>query len=127
MLPRAKPCIALGGRFIHTKSVWMLSLRTGKIATRNKFVIQSMPDIVIDNPSEQAARQGYARGADPKLEFTRVLEDELNNNLLLEMIDIDGRLDKTLDGPDMVDPVEEDTFKVTPSAEVQKLGVPSQY
>ena len=126
MLPRAEPCIALGGKFNHTGSVWMLSLRTGKIVTRDQFMIQPMPDIVIDKLAEQAARQGYTRGADPTLEFPNVLEDELNNSLLPEMMDIDGRVDKTFDGPDMVDPVGEDTFKATPSAEMQPPGVLAQ-
>ncbi len=105
MLPRAEPCIALGGKFNHIGNVWMLSLRTDKIVTRDQFVIQPMPDIVIDKLTEQATRQGYTRGADPTLKFPNVLEDELNNNLLPEMMDIDGRVDKTFDGPDMVDPV----------------------
>ncbi len=35
MLPRAKPYIALGGKFNHAGSVWMHSLRTGKIVTRD--------------------------------------------------------------------------------------------
>ncbi len=100
----------------------MLSLRTDKIVMRDQFVIQPMPDIVIDKLTEKAASQGYTRGAEPTLEFTNVFEDELNNNLLPEMTDIDGRVDKMFDGPDMVYPVEEDTVKATPSAEVQALG-----
>ena len=102
----------------------MLSLRTGKIVTRDPFVIQPMPDIVIDKLTEQAARQGYTRGADPTLEFPHILEDELNNSLLPDMMDIDGRSDKTFDGPDMVDSIGEDTFRATPLAEVQESGVP---
>jgi hypothetical protein len=35
MLPRAEPCIALGGKFNLTGSVLMLSLRTNKIVTRD--------------------------------------------------------------------------------------------
>jgi hypothetical protein len=42
------------------------------------------------------------------------------------MMDIDGRVDKTFGGPDIVDPVGEYTFRATPSAEVQALGVPAQ-
>jgi hypothetical protein len=42
------------------------------------------------------------------------------------MMDIDGRVDKTFNGPDIVDPVGEDTFRATSSAEVQALGVPAQ-
>ena len=100
----------------------MLSLRTGKIMTRDQFVIQLMPDIVIDKLTEQAARQGYTRGADPTLKFPHVLEDELNNNLLPDMMDIDARGDKSFDDPDMVDPIGEVTFRATPSAEVQELA-----
>jgi len=69
LLPRAKPCIALGEKFYHTGSVWKLSLRTIKLVTRDHFVIQPMPDIVIDKLTEKAPRQGYTRGADPTLEF----------------------------------------------------------
>ena len=85
-----------------------------------------MPDIFIDKLTEQAARHRYTRGTDPTLEFLRVLEDELNNKLLPEMMDIDGRLEKTFDGPDMVDPVGEDTFRATQSGEVQEASVPAQ-
>ncbi len=85
-----------------------------------------MPDIVIDKLTEQAVRQGCTRSTDTPVEFSHVLEDELNNNLLPETLGIDGRLEKTFDGPDMVDPVGEDTFKATPSAKVQEPGVPSQ-
>ncbi len=42
------------------------------------------------------------------------------------MIDIDGRLEKSFDDPDIVDPVGEDTFRATPSAEVQEVRVPAQ-
>ena len=42
------------------------------------------------------------------------------------MIDIDRRLEKTFDGPDMVDPVGEDTFRAPSSAYVQEPGVPAQ-
>ncbi len=71
----------------------MLSLRTGKIVTRDLFVSQPMSDIVIDKLAEQASRQGYTRGADPMLEFPNVFEDELNNKILPEMMDIDGHVD----------------------------------
>ncbi len=104
----------------------MLSLRTGNILTRDQFVIQPMPDIVIDKLTDPAARQGYTRGVDPTLEFLNVLEDELNNNLLPKIVDIDGRFDKTFDGPDMVDIVGEDTLKATPSTEVQSPVVLAQ-
>jgi hypothetical protein len=126
MLPRAEPCVTLGGKINHTESVWMLSLRTGKIVTRDQFVIQPMPDIVIDKLTEQAARQEYTRSADPTLEFPNVLKNELNNSLLPEMMDIDGRVDKTFDGPGMVDLVGEDTFKASQSAKVQALWVLAQ-
>ncbi len=92
---------------------------------RDHFVIQPMPDIVIDKLTEQAARQGYTRGAAPMLEFSHVLEDELNNNLLPEMLDIDGLVDKTFEGMSMVDPGGEVTFRATPSAEVQAPEVPA--
>lgn len=94
MLPRAEPCIALGGKFNHTGSVLMLSLRTNKIVTRDQFVIQPMPDIVINKITELANRQGYTRGADPTLEFPHVLEEDVDNGTLPDMMEIDGRLDK---------------------------------
>jgi hypothetical protein len=76
MLPRAEPCINLEGKFNPAGSMWMISLRTGKIATRDQFVIRPMPGIVIDKLNEQAARQGYTGGVGPTLEFPHVLEDE---------------------------------------------------
>ena len=94
MLPRAEPCIALGGKFNHTGSVLMLSLRTNKIVTRDQFVIQPMPDIVINKITELATRQGYTRGADPTLEFPHVLEEDVDEGTLPDMMEIDGRLDK---------------------------------
>ena len=101
MLPRAEPFIALGGKLNHTGSVWMLSLKTGKVVTRDQFVIQPMPEVVIAKLNEHAARQGYVRGADPTLEFPHILEEELNNSLLPDMIEIDGR-------PDAVSEIAED-------------------
>jgi hypothetical protein len=105
----------------------MLSLRTGKIVTRDQFVIQPMPDIVIDNLTEQAARHRYTRGADPTLEFPHVLEDKLNNSLLPDMMNIDGRSEKTFDGPDMVDPIGEDTiYERRHRQRCKSQGVPAQ-
>ena len=73
-LPRAEPCIALGGKFNLTGSVLMLSLRTNKIITIDQFVIQPLPDIAIIKITELATRQEYTRGADPTLEFPHALE-----------------------------------------------------
>jgi len=55
MLPRAEPCITLGGKFNLTGSVLMLSLRTNKIITRDQFVIHPMPDIVINKQDHRAS------------------------------------------------------------------------
>jgi hypothetical protein len=82
MLPRAEPCIALGGNFNLTGSVLMLSLRTNKIITRDKFVIQPMMDIGISKITELATRQGYSRGAYPTLEFPQALEEDMDNGTL---------------------------------------------
>ena len=91
MLPRAEPCIALGGKLNPTGSVWMLSLKTYKIVTRDQFIIQPMPELVIAKITEVAARQGYSRGQDPTLEVPDVLEEELDDALLPDMMEIDGR------------------------------------
>jgi len=73
----------------------MLSLRTNKIVMRDQFVIQPMPDIGINKITELAAtRQGYTRGANPKLQFPQVLKEDMDNGALPDMMEIDGRIDK---------------------------------
>jgi hypothetical protein len=69
----------------------MLSLKTYKIVTRDQFIIQPMPELVIAKITEVAARQGYSRGQDPTLEVPDVLEEELDDALLPDMMEIDGR------------------------------------
>ena len=94
MGPRCEPFIALGGKGNPTGSVWMLSLKTNKVVTRDQFVILPMPDIVVEKITKQALRQGYSRGEDPTLEFPAVLEDDANDGLLPDMMNIDGRADE---------------------------------
>ena len=99
MGPRAGQDIALEGKGGPTDSVWMLSLRSNQVVTRDQFVLLSMPDIVVQKITEQAYRQGCTRGADPTLEFPDVLDDdEANAGQLPEMMPIDGR-DDELQGP----------------------------
>ena len=93
MGPRAGQFVALGGKGGPTGSVWMLSLRSNQVVTRDQFVILPMPDIVIKKITEQAHRQGYTRGEDPTLEFPDIIEDETNDWRLPEMMTIDGRDD----------------------------------
>ncbi len=81
MLPRAEPSIALGGKLNHTGSVWMLSMKTGKVVPSDQFVIQPMPEVVIAKLDEQTARQEHVRGADPTLEVPHVLKEELNKSI----------------------------------------------
>ena len=52
-----------------------------------------MPDLVVQNITEQAHRQGYTRGEDPTLEFPDILEDEAYDGQLPEMMTIDGKDD----------------------------------
>jgi hypothetical protein len=94
MLPKAEPCIALGGKFSLAGSVLMLSLRTNKIITKDQFIIRPMLDIVINKITELAARQGYTRGADPTLRFTQAFDENMDNGALPDMMEIDRRLDK---------------------------------
>jgi hypothetical protein len=110
MFPRAEPCIALGGKFNHTGSVIMLSLRTNKIVTRDQFVIQPMPDIVINKIKKMATRQGYTRGADPTLEFYRALEENEETWTLPDTMEIDGELDKHEELANVDDAAELATF-----------------
>ena len=93
MGPRAGQFIALGGKGGPTGSVWMLSLRSNQVVTRDQFVILPMPDIVVKKITEQAHRQGYTRGEDPTLESPEIIEDETNDGRLPEMMTIDGRDD----------------------------------
>ena len=94
MGPRAGQFVALGGKGGPTGSVWMLSLRSNQVVTRDQFVLLPMPDIVIKKITEQAHRQGYTRGEDPTLEFPDIVEDETCDGRLPEMMTIDGRDDE---------------------------------
>ncbi len=58
MRPRVEPCIALGGKLNLTGSMWMLSMKTYKVVTRDQFVIQPMPELIIVKIAELATRQG---------------------------------------------------------------------
>jgi hypothetical protein len=42
-------------------------MKTYKVVTRDKFVIQPMPKLAIVKITELATRQGYSRGVDPTL------------------------------------------------------------
>ena len=86
MGPRAGQFIALGGKGGPTGSVWMLSLRSNQVVTRDQFVLLPMPDLVVQKITEQAHRQGYTRGEDPTLEFPDILEDEAYDGQLPEMM-----------------------------------------
>ena len=59
MLPRAEPCIALGGKFNLTGSVLVLSLGTNKIITRDQFVIQPMPELDKDTLEVRTRRLNF--------------------------------------------------------------------
>jgi hypothetical protein len=65
MSPRAGQSIALGGKGGPTDNVWMLSLRSDQVATRDQFVLFPMSDLVVQKITEQAHRQGYTRCEDP--------------------------------------------------------------
>ncbi len=84
------PLAAKGGP---TGSVWILSLRSNQVVTRDQFVLLPMPDLVIQKIREKAHRQGYTRGEDPTFEFLDILEKEDYDGQLPEMMAIDGRDD----------------------------------
>ena len=54
--PRIEPCIDLYGKLNLTGSVWMLSMKTYKVVTRDQFFIQPMPELVIVKITELAIR-----------------------------------------------------------------------
>ena len=56
--------------------MWMLSLRSNQVVTRDPFFILLMPDIVVKKITEQSHCQGYTRGEDPTLEPPEIIEDE---------------------------------------------------
>ena len=61
MLPRAEPFIALGEKLNHTGSVWMLSLKTGKVVTRDQFLSSRCPrSSLLSSTSTLPARVMYA-------------------------------------------------------------------
>jgi hypothetical protein len=93
MGPRAEQFIALGGKRGPKDNVWMLNLRSDQVVTRDQFVLLPMPYIVVQKITEQAHRQSYTRGEDPTLEFSDILEDEVNDGRLPEMMTIDDRDD----------------------------------
>ena len=102
MRPRVEPCSALGGKLNLTGSVWMLSMKTYKVVTRDQFVIQPMPERVLVKITELATRQGYSRGVDPTLEIPDVLEEEVEDALLPDMMEIDVRINEPEDPADLV-------------------------
>jgi hypothetical protein len=119
MRPRVEPCIALGGKLNLTGSVWMLSMKTYKVVTRDQFVIQPMPELVIVKITELATRQGYSRGVDPTLEIPDVLEEEVDDALLPDMMDIDVQINEPEEPADLLDAAGENTS--APSAGVSDL------
>ncbi len=69
----------------------MLNLRSIQVVTRDQFVILPMPDIVINNITEQARNQGYTRGKYHILDFPEIIEDIITNDgRIPEMMTIDG-------------------------------------
>ena len=68
----------------------MLNLRTNQVVTRGQFVLAHMPHIVVQKITEQALRQGYARGVEPALEIPNVLDEEACDVKLHGMMAIDG-------------------------------------
>jgi hypothetical protein len=72
----------------------MLNMKTYKVVTRDQFVMQPMPELVIVKITELATRQGYSRGVDPTLEIPDVLGEEVDDALLLDMMEIDVRIDE---------------------------------
>jgi len=75
------------GKGSPTGSVWMSSLETNKVITREQCVHLPMPDIVIEKLTRQALRQGYTRGKDPTLEFPAVLDEDDVDEFLPGMYD----------------------------------------
>jgi hypothetical protein len=94
MRPRVEPCNTLGGRLGLSGSVWMLIMKPYKVVTRDQFVIQPMPELVIDKITKLETRQGYSRGVDPTPEILDVLEEEVDDALLPDMMEIDVRIAK---------------------------------
>jgi hypothetical protein len=125
MGPRAGQFIALGGKGGPTGSVWMLSLRSNQVVTRDQFVILPMPDIVVKKITEQAHRQGYTRGEDPTLEFPEIIEDETNDGRLPEMMTIDGRDDARQEPAR--DEAATDADEIAPPAGVSVAAQPQSY
>lgn len=95
MEPRSEPFIALGGKHNLTGSVWMLSLKTGKIVSRDQFTHVPMPSNVVDRITAQALRQGYVRGAEPVTDLPVAIDDDDEDvgPPLPDMMAIDGRAD----------------------------------
>jgi len=91
MVPRTEPFIALGRKGIPPGSLWMLSLKTKKVVTRDQFAHLSMSDIVIEKVTRQALGQGYTRGEDPTLEITAGLDEDDDDEFLSATMDIDGK------------------------------------
>ncbi len=57
----------------------MLKMKTCKVVTRDQFVIQPMPELIIVKITELASRQGYSRGVDPTFEIPDVLDEEVDD------------------------------------------------
>ncbi len=64
----------------------MLSMKTYKVVTRDQFVIQPMPELVIATITELATHQDYSRGVDPTLEISDVSDEKVDDALLLNMM-----------------------------------------
>jgi hypothetical protein len=72
----------------------MLSMKTYMAVTRDQFVIQPMPELVIAMITELAMRQVYSRGVDPTLEIPDVIDEEADDALLPDMMEIDVQIDE---------------------------------
>ncbi len=94
-------------------------MKTYKVVTRDQFVIQPMPELVIVKITELATRQGYSRGVDPMLEIPGVLEEEVDDALLPDMVEIDVRINEPEEPVDLVDTAGANT--PTPPAGVRDL------
>ena len=66
-----------------------------QVVTRDEFVIQPMPDLVIAKIIELATRQGYVRGEDPTLEIPEVIDEGVDDSLPPDIMhDGDRRSDR---------------------------------
>lgn len=63
--PRTQGCIALMPTDNMTGTIYCYHILTGRIITRDQFVIVPTPDALIDRIDSLASKQGYTRGVEP--------------------------------------------------------------